>query len=227
MADRSDKERQQAVMTRKPHSNQTEVPDLSQDWHVKDSQPVNYGYTGSPVNVTVPEGAQGVLFAAIGGSGGDTTTRGLSPNLGGKGALAGGYVLVKHSDTLTINVGQQGQANGPAGGQGGWGLQRPAVRPVTATAAVAAGLVPSLSMDQRSRSRVAAGARAPGVRAQESTDRPSPAATVATPVPVPVTAGRAQTTTLRAVRPAEPVAALASRPEQAARPAAPPSCPTA
>ena len=64
-------------MILKLHSTQTEVSDLSQDRHVKDFQPVNYDYTGSPVNVTVPQGVQGVLFAAIGGSGGDTTTRGL------------------------------------------------------------------------------------------------------------------------------------------------------
>ena len=64
-------------MTRNSHSTQTEVSELSQDRHVKDFQPISYDYTGSPVNVTVPQGVQGVLFAAIGGSGGDTTTRGL------------------------------------------------------------------------------------------------------------------------------------------------------
>ena len=89
-------------MTRKSHSTQTEVSDLSQDWPVKDFQPINYDYTGSPVNVTVPQGMQGVLFAAIGGSGGNTTTRGLLPNLGGKGANVGGYTLVKQGDTLTV-----------------------------------------------------------------------------------------------------------------------------
>lgn len=68
---------------------------------------------------------QGVLFAAIGGSGGNTTTRGLLPNLGGKGANVGGYALVKQGDTLTINVGQEGQANGSTGGQGGWGATAP------------------------------------------------------------------------------------------------------
>ena len=57
-------------MTRTSHSTQTGVSDLSQDWHVKDFQPINYDYTGSPVNVTVVQGVQGVLFAAIGGSGG-------------------------------------------------------------------------------------------------------------------------------------------------------------
>ena len=112
-------------MTRKSHSTQTELSDLSQDRHVKDFQPINYDYTGSPVNVTVSQGVQGVLFAAIGGSGGNTTTRGLLPNLGGKGANVGGYALVKQGDTLTINVGQEGQANGSAGGQGGWGATAP------------------------------------------------------------------------------------------------------
>lgn len=112
-------------MTRKSHSTQTELPDLSQDRHVKDFQPINYDYTGSPANVTVPQGVQGVLFAAIGGSGGNTTTRGLLPNLGGKGANVGGYALVKQGDTLTIIVGQEGQANGSAGGQGGWGATAP------------------------------------------------------------------------------------------------------
>ena len=214
-------------MTRKSHSTQTEVSDLSQDWPVKDFQPINYDYTGSPANVTVPQGVQGVLFAAIGGSGGNTTTRGLLPNLGGKGANVGGYALVKQGDTLTINVGQEGQANGSTGGQGGWGATAPAVRPAAPMEAAAGALVPSPSMDRRSRSRVAAVARAHGVRAPESTVRPSLVATVATPAPVPLTAGRAQTTTPRAVPSAEPVAAPASRPEQPVRPATPPSCPTA
>ena len=112
-------------MTRKSLSTLTEASDLSQDQHVRDFQPINYAFTGSSVSVTVPQSAQGVVFAAIGGSGGDATTRGLLPALGGKGALVGGYVLVKQGDTLTINVGQQGQPNGAAGGQGGWGATAP------------------------------------------------------------------------------------------------------
>ena len=226
-ADRSDKERQ-AATNRNSHSTQPEISDLSQDRHVKDFQPVNYDYTGSPVNVTVPQGVQGVLLAAIGGSGGNTTTRGLLPNLGGKGANVGGYALVKQGDTLTINVGQEGQANGSTGGQGGWGATAPGGS-AGGTNGGGGGGASSIAVNG-STVAVAGGGGGAGAWGQGSgVDGSSePGDQEGMLAPVPLTAGRAQTTTPRAVPPAEPVAAPAPAVRSSrARPAAPPSCPTA
>ena len=82
-----------------------------------------YSYTGSPVTVSVPAGADAVSFVAIGWLG-RRRRRARAPR-GGHGAQVAGYALVKGTDTITLDVGQQGSdGTSPNTGGGGWGQRQ-------------------------------------------------------------------------------------------------------
>ncbi|HYI53873.1 MAG TPA: hypothetical protein VEX57_07905, partial [Microlunatus sp.] len=70
------------------------------------------------MTVSVPAGADAVSFVATGGSGGTSASSGSA---GGHGAQVAGYALVKGTDTITLDVGQQGSDGiSPKTGGGGW-----------------------------------------------------------------------------------------------------------
>jgi hypothetical protein len=81
----------------------------------------HYGFTGQPVNITVPQGVCGYDIQIVGGNGGDTPKAdgsGMSGR-GGDAGRIGGRIGVEPGDTIRIDIGGAGQ-DGDKGGAGGF-----------------------------------------------------------------------------------------------------------